>query len=77
MQSLAEYGDQKSTSIVTAKRLGEFLGDAMVRDKGLQCKMLIAKKVRRPRHCLCRCCHRAATALPLLTAPPCSLPAPP
>ncbi|KAJ3380162.1 DNA polymerase epsilon catalytic subunit [Lobulomyces angularis] len=43
-KSLEEYGDQKSTSINTAKRLAEFLGDQMVKDKGLNCKFIIAAK---------------------------------
>lgn len=43
-KSLEEYGAQKSTSISTAKRLAEFLGDQMVRDKGLNCKFIIASK---------------------------------
>ncbi|TPX34056.1 DNA-directed DNA polymerase [Synchytrium microbalum] len=34
-KSLREYGAQKSTSISTAKRLAEFLGQQMVKDKGL------------------------------------------
>ncbi len=34
VEALADYGDRKSTSIVTAKRLGEFLGNEMVKDKG-------------------------------------------
>lgn len=33
-KTLAEYGAQKSTSISTAKRLAEFLGDQMVKDAG-------------------------------------------
>lgn len=33
-KSLEEYGSQKSTSISTARRLAEFLGDEMVKDKG-------------------------------------------
>ena len=41
-KSLEEYGAQKSTPITTAKRLGEFLGDQMVKDKGLNCKFIIA-----------------------------------
>ncbi|KAF9208588.1 DNA polymerase epsilon catalytic subunit [Haplosporangium sp. Z 27] len=41
-KSLEEYGSQKSTAISTAKRLGEFLGDQMVKDKGLNCKFIIA-----------------------------------
>ncbi|KAI8906413.1 hypothetical protein EDD86DRAFT_210666 [Gorgonomyces haynaldii] len=43
-KSLEEYGSQKSTSITTAKRLAEFLGDQMVKDKGLNCKFIIACK---------------------------------
>lgn len=41
-KSLEEYGAQKSTAISTARRLGEFLGDQMVKDKGLNCKFIIA-----------------------------------
>uniref|UniRef100_A0AAV1TLX8 DNA polymerase epsilon catalytic subunit n=1 Tax=Peronospora matthiolae TaxID=2874970 RepID=A0AAV1TLX8_9STRA len=41
---LDEYEGQKSTSITTARRLGEFLGDEMVKDKGLNCKMIIAAR---------------------------------
>lgn len=41
---LTEYGAQKSTSISTAKRLAEFLGDQMVKDKGLACKFVISAK---------------------------------
>ncbi|KAI8587396.1 hypothetical protein BDZ88DRAFT_240684 [Geranomyces variabilis] len=43
-KSLEEYGAQKSTSISTAKRLAEFLGDQMVKDKGLNCKFVISSK---------------------------------
>eukprot|EP01138_Halocafeteria_seosinensis_P012585 gb/GECG01012859.1/.p1 GENE.gb/GECG01012859.1/~~gb/GECG01012859.1/.p1 ORF type:complete len:2361 (+),score=256.66 gb/GECG01012859.1/:1-7083(+) len=43
-KALEEYGAQKSTAISTAKRLAEFLGDEMVRDKGLNCQMVIARK---------------------------------
>lgn len=43
-KSLEEYGEQKSTSISTAKRLAEFLGGAMVKDKGLACKFIISAK---------------------------------
>ncbi|KAJ3012895.1 DNA polymerase epsilon catalytic subunit [Thoreauomyces humboldtii] len=43
-KSLEEYGVQKSTSISTAKRLAEFLGDQMVKDKGLNCKFIISSK---------------------------------
>lgn len=43
-KTLEEYGAQKSTSITTAKRLAEFLGDQMVKDKGLACKFIVSKK---------------------------------
>ncbi|KAI3405326.2 POL2 [Candida oxycetoniae] len=43
-KSLAEYGNQKSTSITTAKRLGEFLGEDMVKDAGLATKYVISAK---------------------------------
>ncbi|XP_077998858.1 DNA polymerase epsilon catalytic subunit A-like [Glandiceps talaboti] len=43
-RKLEDYGAQKSTSISTAKRLAEFLGDQMVKDKGLACKFVIARK---------------------------------
>ncbi|KAI5954179.1 POL2 [Candida jiufengensis] len=43
-KSLAEYGDQKSTSITTAKRLGDFLGEDMVKDAGLATKYIISAK---------------------------------
>lgn len=45
-KSLEEYGAQKSTSITTARRLAEFLGDQMVKDKGLNCKFIIADRPR-------------------------------
>uniref|UniRef100_H3G7C4 DNA polymerase epsilon catalytic subunit n=1 Tax=Phytophthora ramorum TaxID=164328 RepID=H3G7C4_PHYRM len=41
---LDEYEGQKSTSITTARRLGEFLGEEMVKDKGLTCKMIIVSR---------------------------------
>ncbi|KAH8828165.1 hypothetical protein DL96DRAFT_1602053 [Flagelloscypha sp. PMI_526] len=43
-KTLAEYGGQKSTSISTARRLAEFLGDGMIKDKGLACKFIISAK---------------------------------
>ncbi|KAL9109645.1 MAG: hypothetical protein Q9227_005682 [Pyrenula ochraceoflavens] len=43
-KTLEEYGAQKSTSITTAKRLAEFLGDQMIKDKGLNCKYIISSK---------------------------------
>lgn len=41
---LREYGNQKLTSITTAKRLGEFLGEEMVQDAGLATKYIISAK---------------------------------
>lgn len=41
---LTEYEGQKSTSITTAKRLGEFLGAEMIKDAGLNCKYIISAK---------------------------------
>lgn len=46
-KTLQEYGTQKSTSITTAKRLADFLGEQMVKDKGLNCKYIICAK---PKH---------------------------
>ena len=43
-KALEEYGAQKSTSITTAKRLAEFLGEQMVKDKGLNCKFIVSAK---------------------------------
>ncbi|XP_055908659.1 DNA polymerase epsilon catalytic subunit 1 isoform X2 [Eupeodes corollae] len=43
-KKLEDYGAQKSTSISTAKRLAEFLGDQMIKDAGLACKYVISKK---------------------------------
>ncbi|ODV69915.1 DNA polymerase epsilon catalytic subunit A [Hyphopichia burtonii NRRL Y-1933] len=43
-KALVEYEGQKSTSITTAKRLGEFLGEEMVKDAGLACKYIISSK---------------------------------
>ncbi|KAJ1654851.1 DNA polymerase epsilon catalytic subunit [Dispira simplex] len=43
-KSLAEYGSQKSTSISTARRLAEFLGDQVVKDKGLSCQFIISHR---------------------------------
>jgi DNA polymerase epsilon subunit 1 len=43
-KSLEEYGTQKSTSITTAKRLADFLGEQMVKDKGLNCKYIICSR---------------------------------
>ncbi|KAL2163261.1 hypothetical protein VTH06DRAFT_5317 [Thermothelomyces fergusii] len=43
-KTLEEYSGQKSTSITTAKRLADFLGEGMVKDKGLNCKFIICAK---------------------------------
>nr|CAD7428081.1 unnamed protein product [Timema monikensis] len=43
-KKLEDYGAQKSTSISTAKRLAEFLGDQMVKDAGLACRFIISRK---------------------------------
>lgn len=43
-KTLAEYGTQKSTSITTAKRLADFLGEQMTKDKGLNCKYIICSR---------------------------------
>jgi DNA polymerase epsilon subunit 1 len=43
-KTLEEYGTQKSTAITTAKRLAEFLGEQMIKDKGLNCKYIISSK---------------------------------
>lgn len=43
-KSLVEYDKQKSTSITTAKRLSEFLGENMIRDSGLSIKYIISAK---------------------------------
>lgn len=45
-KTLEEYGAQKSTSITTARRLADFLGEQMVKDKGLNCKFIICAKPR-------------------------------
>ncbi|KAI9677772.1 MAG: DNA polymerase epsilon catalytic subunit [Trizodia sp. TS-e1964] len=45
-KTLEEYGNQKSTSITTAKRLAEFLGEQMIKDKGLNCKYIISSSPR-------------------------------
>ena len=42
--TLDEYGARKSTAISTAKRLGEFLGQEMLADRGLNCTFVIAAK---------------------------------
>jgi DNA polymerase epsilon subunit 1 len=43
-RQLEDYGDQKGTSQTTARRLGEFLGSETIKDKGLNCKFVIAEQ---------------------------------
>ena len=43
-ETVEDYGDRRSTSISTARRLAEFLGAEMLVDKGLNCKYVIAAK---------------------------------
>lgn len=43
-KELKEYGEQKGVGITSAKRLGEFLGDEIVKGKGLNCNFVISKK---------------------------------
>ena len=43
-RQLEDYGDQKGTSQTTARRLGEFLGAEIIRDKGLNCQFIIAER---------------------------------
>ncbi|MED6211305.1 DNA polymerase epsilon catalytic subunit A, variant 2 [Stylosanthes scabra] len=43
-KSLADYSEQKSCAITTAKRLADFLGDTMVKDKGLRCQYIVASE---------------------------------
>ncbi|KAF2400087.1 DNA polymerase epsilon, catalytic subunit A/POL2 [Trichodelitschia bisporula] len=45
-KTLEEYGAQKTTAITTARRLAEFLGEQMVKDKGLNCKYIISSRPR-------------------------------
>ncbi|KAM7276901.1 hypothetical protein ACFE04_018767 [Oxalis oulophora] len=40
-KSLADYGEQKSCAVTTARRLADFLGDTMVKDKGLRCQYIV------------------------------------
>ncbi|KAK8952512.1 DNA polymerase epsilon catalytic subunit A [Platanthera zijinensis] len=43
-KSLAEYGEQKSCAVTTARRLADFLGDTMGKDKGLRCQYIVASE---------------------------------
>ncbi|CAH8651053.1 unnamed protein product [Heterobilharzia americana] len=41
---LEDYGSQKSTSLSTARRMAEFLGNQIVKDAGLSCRYIIARQ---------------------------------
>ena len=43
-KSIEEYGERKSVAISTAQRLAELLGRDVIREKGISCRLLIAKK---------------------------------
>ena len=43
-RQLEDYGSQKGTSQTTARRLSEFLGAEIIKDKGLNCKFIIAER---------------------------------
>ena len=43
-RQLEDYGSSKSTAITVARRLGDLLGMDQVKDKGLNCKLLICRK---------------------------------
>ncbi|TFJ85676.1 hypothetical protein NSK_003184 [Nannochloropsis salina CCMP1776] len=43
-KTLDQYGDQKGASLTTASRLADFLGPDMVKDKGLNCRLVIANR---------------------------------
>ena len=43
-KTLDQYGDQKGTSLTTASRLADFLGPDMVKDKGLNCRLVISNR---------------------------------
>ena len=43
-KALDEYEGRKSCAITTARRLAQFLGDERIKDKGLNCNYVIAKR---------------------------------
>ncbi|WOK95843.1 DNA polymerase epsilon catalytic subunit A-like [Canna indica] len=43
-KSLVDYGEQKSCAVTTARRLADFLGNTMVKDKGLHCQYIVARE---------------------------------
>jgi DNA polymerase epsilon subunit 1 len=42
-KTMEDYGDRKSMAITTAKRISEFLGSDMIKDKGLSCKYIVSR----------------------------------
>ena len=42
-KTVEEYEGRKSTSLTTANRLADFLGAEMIKDKGLNCNLIISK----------------------------------
>ena len=43
-RQLEDYGDRPGTSQTTARRLGEFLGAEIIKDKGLNCKFIVSQR---------------------------------
>ncbi|KAF1884802.1 hypothetical protein Lal_00028689, partial [Lupinus albus] len=43
-KSLVDYGEKKSCAVTTARRLADFLGVEMVKDKGLRCQYIVASE---------------------------------
>lgn len=43
-KALDEYDGRKSCAITTARRLAQFLGDERIKDKGLNCNYVIARR---------------------------------
>ena len=42
-KTLEDYDGRKATSLTTASRLADFLGQEMVKDKGLNCNLVISR----------------------------------
>ena len=77
-KALADCGSNKSASVTVARRLGEFLGDKMVEDKGVTCKYIIAKKpLGAPVTRKARTPTRTPTPTPHLSPAPLTLTSPP
>lgn len=43
-KNIQEYGEKKATSLTCAKRLAQFLGEEIIRDKHLNAKFIISAK---------------------------------